>query len=126
MLSDNLTLALQNPTIIKKKLQEDLASRRMIQLQEPSTLLYICLLLVFVSKHDSCQQRIHHLSHSSGKSVNDYITNGARELGYRQFHEVLQLVTKVDRHYIILKKDVKDTFRNILVATQYQWLLDFN
>ena len=126
ILSENLTSALQDPTIIENKLQRDLASRRVIQLQGPPTPPYICSPLGLVPKHDGGWRRIHHLSHPRGESVNDHIPDGAGELKYTRFQEILQLVTEAGRHCIILKRDVKDAFKNIPVAPQHQWLLGFS
>lgn len=85
ILSDNLTLAFQKLTIIEKKLQKDLISRRVILLQGPLTLLYICLSLGLVLKHNSGWQKIYHLSHPHGESINDHILDGAEELRYSRF-----------------------------------------
>ncbi len=52
ILSDNLALALKDLAIIEKKLQEDLASGHVTQLQGAPTLPYICLPLGLVPKHD--------------------------------------------------------------------------
>ncbi len=57
--------------------------------------------------------------------VNNYIPDGDGELRYTRFQEVLQLVTRAGRHCIILKRDVKDAFRNVSIASQHQWLLGF-
>ena len=42
-----------------------------------------------------------------------------------RFQEVLELVIQAGRDSIILERDVKDTFKNILVAPHHQWLLGF-
>lgn len=119
ILSNNLNSALKNPTIIEIK-QNDLASRRVIQLQGLSTFPYICSLLSLVLKHDSGWQRIHHLFYFCGELVNHHIPNGVEKLRCTRFQEVLQLVIEVGRHCIILKKDVKDAFGNIFFAFQHQ------
>ena len=51
VLSDNLASALEDPTIIKKKLQEDLASGRMTPVHQPSRP-FIFSPLGLVPKHD--------------------------------------------------------------------------
>ena len=35
----------------------------------------------------------------------------------------MQLVINADKYYVMMKKDVKDAFRNILVVPQNRWLL---
>lgn len=39
---------------------------------------------------------------------------------YSQFWDVLQMVIQVGRNYNILKKDIKDNFKNLLVAPHHQ------
>lgn len=124
ILFDNLASALKDPTIIEKKLQEHLALGRVIPVHQPKRP-FICSPLGFVPKHNGGWRRIHHLSYPRGESVNDYILDGAGEIRYTRFQEILQLVINAGRHCIILKRDVKDAFRNIPVAPQQQWLLGF-
>ena len=124
ILSDNLASALQDPAIIEKKLPEDLASSRVSEVQQPHSP-FICSPLGLVLKHDGGWRRIHHLSHTCGELVNDYILDGAGKMRYTRFQEVLQLVTNAGLQCIILKRDVKDVFRNVPVAPQHQWLLGF-
>lgn len=49
--------------------------------------------------------------------VNDHILNEVRELRYTCFQEVFRLVIKAGHYYSIFKKDVKDAFRIVLVAS---------
>ncbi len=44
---------------------------------------------------------------------------------YTSFQQVLQLVINAGRHCVIMKRDVKDVFRNVPVAPQHRWLLGF-
>lgn len=124
ILSENLPSALEDPKIIDKKINEDLVSGRVVRVEKP-TCSFICSSLGLVPKQDGGWRRIHHLSYPKGKSVNDYIPEGAGELEYTRFRDVLKLVTQAVRHCIILKTDVKDAFRNVPVAPQHQWLLGF-
>lgn len=59
--SDNLASVLEDPAIIEKKLQEDLALGRVIQVPEPPTPPFISSLLSLVPKHDGGWRKIHHL-----------------------------------------------------------------
>ncbi len=124
ILLDNLTSALKDPPIIDKKLIKDLALGRVVEVEKP-TPPFICSPLGLVPKHDGDWRRIHYLSHPRGEWVNDHISDGEKELRYMRFQEVLELVIQARRDSIILERDVKDTFRNILVAPHYQWLLGF-
>ncbi len=124
ILWDSLASALEDPTIIEKKLQEDLASGCVTQGHKPSRP-FICSPLGLVPKHDGSCRRIHHLSHPHGKSVNDYIPDKMGEIWYTRFQKVLQLIINAGRHFVIMKRDVKDAFRKVLVALQHRWLLGF-
>ena len=86
---------------------------------------FICSSLGLVPKHNWGWRRIHHLSHPHGELVNDYIPDGVGEMRYTRFQEVLQLVINAGRHCVIMKRDVKDAFRNVPVAPQHRWLLGF-
>ncbi len=86
---------------------------------------FICSPLGLVPKYDGGWRRIHHLPHPHGESVNDYIPDGVDEMRYTRFQEVLQLVINAGRHCVIMKRDVKDAFRNVPVAPQHHWLLGF-
>ncbi len=44
---------------------------------------------------------------------------------YTRFQEVLQLVINAGSYCVIIKKEVKDAFRNVQVALQHRWLLGF-
>ncbi len=124
ILSENLASALEDPTIIEKKLQEDLTSGRVTLVHQRSRS-FICSTLGLVPKHDGGWRRIHHLSHPRGESVNNYIPDDVGEMRYTRFQEVLQLVINAGRQCVIMKRDVKDAFRNVVVTPQHGWLLGF-
>ncbi len=96
----------------------------MTPVHQPSRL-FICSPLGLVPKYDGGWRRIHHLSHPYGESVNDYIPDGVGEMRYKCFQEVLQLVINAGRYCVIMKRDVKNAFRNVRVAPQHRWLLGF-
>ena len=124
ILLKNLALALADTGIIDKKLAEDVRCRRVEEVTNP-ILLFISSPLGLVPKHDGGWRKIHHFSHPVGRSVNDYIPNGAEEIRYTQFQDVLQMIIWAGRNCIILKRDVKDAFRNVPVAPHQQWRLGF-
>ncbi len=119
ILSENLASAMEDPSIIDNKLAEDIQLRRVVSVPTPIAP-FISSPLGLVSKHDGGIRRIYHLSHPKEKSVNDHIPDGARELRYTRFHEVLDLILKAGRYSIIIKRDVKDAFRNVPIAPQHQ------
>ncbi len=124
ILSDNLASALEDPTIIEKKLQEDLASGRVTPVYRPCRP-FICSLLGLVPNHGGGWRRVHYLSHPHGESLNDNIPDGVSKMKYICFQEDLQLVITAGRHCVIIKREVKDKFRNVLVPPQHRWLLGF-
>ena len=123
IISKNLSSAALDPEALTEKLQDDLRLRRVIK--TPASAPYICSPLGLVPKHDGGLRRIHHLSHPAKLSVNDNIPQEAAQLKYTSLNEIYQLVVDAGRGCIIIKKDVKDAFRNIPVAPQHQWLLGF-
>ena len=108
ILSPNLQSALLDPGIIHQKLTEDLFNRCVVQ-TAPNTP-FISSSLGLVPKHNGGYRRIHHLSHPSGASVNDFIDKKSVHLRYTSFQEVLNQVQNAGRHAIIMKKDIKDAF----------------
>ena len=124
ILSANLQSALLDTDAIQKKLSEDLRNRRVVRTSAEAP--FISSPLGLVPKHDGGYRRIHHLSHPRGTSVNDFIDDESAHLQYTSFQNVLTEVLYAGRHAVILKKDIKDAFRNIPVAPHQQWLLGFN
>ncbi len=123
ILLGKLASALEDPTIIEKKLQGDLASSCVTPVYQPSRP-FICSLLGLLLKHDEGWRRIHHLSYPRGVSVNNYIPDGIGEMRYKRFQEVVQLVINAGSHCVIINRVVKDAFRNVSVASQHHWKLD--
>ncbi len=88
----------------------------MVEVEKP-TPLFICSPLGLVHKHDGGWEKIHHLLYFQGESVNDHIPDRVEELRYTRFQEVLELVIQAGRDSILLKRDVKDDFKNTLVTS---------
>jgi Reverse transcriptase (RNA-dependent DNA polymerase) len=124
ILSENLISANDAPEVMHDKLMEDLRFRRVVPTlpQYP----FISSPLGFAPKHDGSLRRIHHLSHPPGRSVNDGIPEAFASLEYTTFHAVLDMVLRAGRKCFIMKRDIKDAFRNIPLATHTQWLLGFH
>ena len=122
--SKNLVSALLDPQIITQNLEEDLLSGRVI----PATQKYpfISSPLGLVPKLNGGFRLIHHLSHPRGSSVNNYISKEASHLRYTSLRKIIKMILRAGRHCIIIKKDIKDAFRNIPVAPHVQWLLGFS
>ncbi len=86
---------------------------------------FICSPLGLVPKHDGGWRKIHYPLHSHGESVNNNIPDGVGEMRYTRFQEVLPLIINAGIYCVIMKRDVKDTFRNVPVAPHNRWLLGF-
>ncbi len=124
ILSEDLASALKGTEIIDNKLRNDLALQRVVEVKALAPP-FISSPLGLDPKHDGGWRKIHHPSHPRGHSVNDHIPDGAKEMRYTRFQDVLRMVTQAGRNCVILKRDVKDAFRNVPVASQHQWLLGF-
>ena len=86
---------------------------------------FICSPLGLVPKPGGWR-RIHHLSYPRHHSVNHHIPEKCAEFKYRKFEEVLEMVREGGRSSVILKRDVKDAFRNIPLAPHIRWLFGFS
>lgn len=111
------------PEVIDAKLDDDLAVGRIVPTSQSFP--FISSPLGLVPKHDGGFRRIHNLSHPGKESVNDNICDDYSSLKYSIIDDVLQMVRIAGQHCFILKRDIKDAFRNIPVAPHIQWLLGF-
>lgn len=123
-MSKNLVSALLDPQIITEKLKDDLSSGHVIPATQGYS--FISSPLGLVPKPNDGLRRIHHLSHSRGSSVNDFIPKKASNLRYTSLKKVTEMILRAGRHCVIIKKDIKDAFRNIRIALHVQWLLGFS
>lgn len=121
--SHNLSSALLDSTVIQEKLEQDLILGRVIPATQSSP--FISSPLGLVPKPNGGLRRIHHLSYPRGSSVNDFIPKEAANLKYATLANVLARIRRAGRGAVIIKKDIKDAFRNIPVAPHQQWLLGF-
>ena len=123
-MSNSLAFALFDPQIITEKLKDDLLLRCVI----PATQSYpfISSPLGLVPKPNGGLCRIYHFSHPRGSSVNNFKKKEASNLQYTSLRKVTDMVLQVGRHCVIIKKDIKDVFRNIPVAPHVQLLLGFS
>jgi hypothetical protein len=122
-LSQNLLSARLNPQTITGQLQSDLILSRVIHTTPDPP--FISSPLGLVPKSNGGFRRIHHLSFPNNGSVNFFIPENYSTLLYTTLHDIYEKIRKAGRNCIILKKDIKDAFRNIPVATTSQWLLGF-
>jgi hypothetical protein len=123
ILSKNLISADLDNDTIQDKLAADLKAGRVVAVSLSS--LYICSLLGLVPKHSNGWRRIHYLSYPIGRSVNDHIRPDFATLKYVILEEIWATIVKTGRGSTIIKHDIQDIFRMILVAELQQWLLGF-
>ena len=102
--------------MIDNKLKKDFWLCQVISVQnlEPP---FISSPLGLVSKYNGGFRKIYDLSYPKGCLVNNHIPDGVEELRYTKFQEILDLIVAVGRSCIIIKRDVKDIFCDIPVAT---------
>jgi len=81
--------------------------------------------LGLVPKADGGWRRIHNLSSPLGRSVNDSIPTAFATLQYSTVEKVLQHVVLTGCGCTIVKRDIKDAFRNIPLSIQAQRLMGF-
>jgi hypothetical protein len=116
----NLTSAHDDSSIIDEKIRNDLKLSRIVMMSASASRLtssFISFSLELVSKSDDDLRRIHHLSHSRDLFVNSNIADKSEELVYTRLKEILQLILSARREVIILKRDIKNAFRIVLVAS---------
>ena len=123
ILSPNLTSANDDPQSITSKLEHALQLER-VRMASPKQP-FISSPLGLVAKHDGGFRRIHHLSFPRNHSVNDHISNDYCKLAYTTFDNIIRLILSGGRNCMIVKRDIKDAFRMVLVAPHQQWLLGF-
>lgn len=123
IISKNLSFALHDPTTINTKLRDDLALGRVKIVTRDWP--FICSPLGLVPKPGRWH-RIHHLSHPRHHSFNHHIPEKCRELKYTKFEEVLDIIRKVGQSSVIVKRDIKDAFRNIPLGPHIRWLFGFS
>lgn len=123
ILSKNQKSCDLNPTCITKQITEDIRLGRIVPI-EP---VYPCIVspLGLVTKHDGGFRRIHNLSFPRKTSVNSFIPEEYATLRYTLFWEVLEHARLAGPNAVIIKRDLKDAFRNIPIALADQWLLGF-
>ena len=123
ILSRNLPIELPDHDVLDKKAAADLAAG----LIAPITPKHPCMVspLGVVPKGDGGRRRIHHLSYPEGESVNDLIPAEYASITYVTFDAIVADVLQAGRGCTIIKRDIRDAFRMVPVATNDRWLLGF-
>ena len=87
---------------------------------------YVYSPLGLVLKHDSGWRRIHNLSFLHGDSVNNDIPYNWGALEYATYDDAVDTLLSTGQGAQFVKRDLKNAFRHIPVATSDQWLLGFH
>ena len=77
--------------------------------------LFISSLLGLVLKYNEGFYRIHHLSHPIKYSINNYIKKEYGILTYTTLADIIEIIVRIGRESLIMKKDVKKAFYIVLV-----------
>ncbi len=123
IISHNLSFALLDINVIQQKLKDDLLAGCIIPAIQTTP--FISSPLGLVHKPNRGLRRIHHLSFPRKSSVNDFIPKEVANLKYVTLENILTRIYRPGRGATIIKKNIKDTFRNIPVVSHQQWLLGF-
>lgn len=124
ILSDNLSSASRAPEVITKQVEEDHHLGRVSTCSSNPP--FICSPLGLVPKHDGGERRIHHLSFPHQTSVNDCIPPEWAYLKYTTLENIFTNTRTAGRGSTIIKRDLKDAFRSVPIATSQRWLLGFH
>lgn len=115
---------MENPYIIDNKHKKDICLYQVVFLSKLKPF-FIFLTLGLVPKHDGGFYQIHYLSKQKKRLVNNHIQDNISKLKYKRLQKVLDLIFQKVYHSIVIKRDIKDAFQNILILFHYQWLLCF-
>jgi hypothetical protein len=121
ILSKNLKTCNVDPALISKKIAEDIQLGRLERTEPVGPL--IASPLGLVPKHDGGMRRIHHLSYPDKLSVNDYIAEELAGMQFVKIETILQYIRNAGIGAWIIKRDIKDAFRNVPVSYKDRWLL---
>ena len=86
---------------------------------------FVCSPLGFVPKDNSTLRRIHDLLYPRHNLVNDGIAFKKAYLKYAIITNILGIILYTGKGYTLIKRDIADAFRNILLAPYITWLLGF-
>lgn len=113
-----------DPLIIDLKLAQNISNSKVMKIKD-LTYLFISSFLGFVPKYNEGSQKIYHLSYPKNSSVNDYINTKSLTLSYTLLQQIFSKIIKARRDTVLRKRDVKDVFQNMHMASHMQQLLRF-
>ena len=125
-LSRNHPSSLTSPQVISVYVSEEVATGRMTgPLVAPIRSIVHCSSLGLVPKgrNSGCWRMIVDLSFPQGRSVNDEIDPSLCSLTYASIDDTLQFITRLGTNTLLLKIDLKDSYRMVPVHTRDRHLL---
>lgn len=124
----NLKSALQNPDIVRQKINKELSEGRIGGpfLEPPCPGFRTSPIGLVEKKVVGDYRLIHHLSYPSGHSVNDYIDPGLCSVQYTRFDEAIRLVQCLGTGCYLGKSDIQSAFRLLPVSPNDFRLLGFH
>ena len=124
-LSKNLQTANLLPDVMDTNIAKDLALNRIHEINPAEYKHLISSPLGFAPKSDGTWRKIQHFSFPHGESVNGYIREESASLQYASFDQILAMVLAAGLNCVLVKRDMADAFRNLVVALRDRWLLAF-
>ena len=113
------------PETLTADLHKQLQKKILTEVDPQEVPQYFCSPLGLVPKHDGGWRRIHDLSFPYRESVNDGIPQDWGALKYATYDEAVEVLQQQGQGAQLVKRDLKDAFRHIPVASSDQWLLGF-
>ncbi len=124
ILEPNLPTANNAPDILTQDLDKQIAHNRVTK---PDAIpdAYISSLLRLKPKSDGGWQQIHHLSYLRGSSVNCHILRNFGTLEYTNIDDTIAVLLSLDKRTKMVKRNLSDAFRHVLIAPSNWLLLSF-
>jgi hypothetical protein len=123
----NLKSAMEHPTIVDTKLNEELELGRVAGPFDtpPYHYLHLSPLGVCEKKVPGTYRMIHHLSFPAGQSVNDGISDDKSKVQYASISDAIQIVVGLGQGCHLSRTDVQSAFRLLPVRSSQYHLLGF-
>lgn len=116
--SNNLKSALEQPDIVKQKIQAEIAAGRVAGPfnNRPIPTLRVSPLGLVPKKEPNKFRLIHHLSYPPGNSLNDFIDPNLCSVQYTSFDEAVHMIQDLGHGCLLAKSDIKSAFRLLPVS----------
>ncbi len=88
-----------------------------------SSLSFVVSSIRLISKGDCGFQKTHNFFFSLGFFVNDSILKKLLQFYYQTFDNELHKIVEIGRHFVIIKREIKNVFCNMFLALKLSWVL---